>query len=573
MAKRAHAYPQAEPAAGGLVNVAVLRISAQSRVAEALTLARRREAGVLATTDGQWVLREDLSRAAGLGLPALVVTALARPLPVVDVGAPEVSVRRLLASGRPAVVVCDGREVVGAVMPAPRQAMARVPLGRWFPDRLPESARTALDTIVRLAGHIGARAFLVGGTVRDAWLGRSPAGDLDIVVEGDAPELARAFAAAREVPSAAAVEHARFLTASVTLPGLGRVDFATARSERYECPGALPRVVPSTITQDLARRDFTVNALAVELAADGWDLLDPFGGRRDLAARRLRVLHPLSFVEDPTRIFRAARYATRLGLALDAWTMRARARALRLGPYPALSGQRVAAELEAIVGEPRPGLALRHLGRAGAFRLLDARYRFTRRTAERVDALSSTLSWSRQHELPTAPLELTALALVADQRRDVAAAALGRLGFSGEPLTRLRRALNSLDDIVPRLGPGGRASERARPLWDRSGVELAWLWLAGEAQTRTAVDWFLVHARGARRALNGDAVVALGVPRGAEVAQVLAELRDARLDGVVSDRDGERRYVEDWVSRHHGVTTGRGSGAGAAPPPDGHKEE
>ncbi|HEY7364199.1 MAG TPA: hypothetical protein VIE37_08855 [Methylomirabilota bacterium] len=546
MAKRAQVYPQAEPGAGGLVNAVVVRVPARTLVSEALALARRREAGLVATGEGQVVLRQDLSRAVGLGLDRLAAEELVRTLPVVSSSEPEVGVRRLLAAGAAAVVVRERRQLVGAVMSTPGGVATRVPVGRRFRDRLTEDARGALDTLTRLAADAGVRAFLVGGTVRDALLARSALRDLDIVVEGDGPALARTFLAAR---GGAIVEHARFLTASVMSGGLGRIDFATARSERYERPGALPRVMPSTITQDLGRRDFTVNALAVELAADGWDLLDPYGGRGDLADRRLRVLHPLSFVEDPTRIFRAARYATRLGLTLDAWTVRAQARALRLGPYGALSGQRLVAELELILGEEQPAEILRRLGGAGSFRLFDPRYRFSRRTAAHVAALPEALRWSRQRRLPIAPLELTVLALVADQGREVASSALTRLAFSGEPLARLVRALDALPEVTGRLTPTGRPSERARPLWDRSDVELAGLWLTGTVGVRSTIDWFLSHARDARPALNGDAVVALGVPRSAEVARVLSDLRDARLDGVVTDREGEVAYVEDWIKK------------------------
>jgi tRNA nucleotidyltransferase (CCA-adding enzyme) len=555
MAKRAHVYPQAAPAASDLVNARVVRVPARARVAEALARARRWDAALVATAAGDVALRQDLSRAVGLGLEGLAAGELVRPLPVVSVSESEVRVRRLLAAGAPAVVVRDRREILGAVMPGPGRLTIGTPVGRWFRDRLPQAAGPTLDTLAGLAAEAGVRAFLVGGTVRDALLGRSGAGDLDIVVEGDALALARAFAAAHGVPSAATVEHLRFLTASVPVSALGRVDFATARSERYERPGALPRVMPATISQDLGRRDFTVNALAVELDADGWELLDPFGGRRDLAAGHLCVLHPLSFVEDPTRIFRAARYAARLGLALDAWTARAQARALRLGPYPALSGQRLTAEIEHVLGERRPSEALCRLGRRGAFRLLDARYRFSRRSAAYVNALSEALEWSHQRGLAIESLELTVLALVADQLRDVADAVLARLGFSGEPLTRLGRALEAARDLPGRLTGAGPASQRARPLWNRSPVELAGLWLVGGAEVRATVDWFLSRAAGARPVLTGDAVVALGVPRSAEVARVLRDLRDARLDGSVTDRDSEVAYVEHWAKQHgHGVS-------------------
>jgi tRNA nucleotidyltransferase (CCA-adding enzyme) len=532
----------------------VARVPAGARVAPALALARTRNAAIVRVAESRWVLREDLSRAQGLGLGALRAAALARPLPAVGADEGEVRVRRLLDAGAPAVVVRDRRGPLGAVTARPGPPLARAPLGRWFAERLPDTVRATIETVARLAAEHSARAFLVGGTVRDALRASAPTGrDLDLVIEGDGLTVARALAAALGLDGERVLQHARFLTASLTAMDGARIDIATARSERYERPGALPRVMPATIGQDLARRDFTVNALAVELASGGFHLLDLFGGRDALAHRRLRVLHPLSFVEDPARIFRAARYAARLGFGVDAWTAQAQALALRVAPYPALSGQRLAAELELILGDRYPNIALRRLGSAGAFRLLDSRYRFTRTTAARFGTLPAGLAWVQTQGLRVAPLELAALALAADQPPDVASALLGRLGLSGEPLARLERALNNGRDLRRRVSAARRASERARPLWDRSDVELAWLAFAGGQAARAVVQWFLAHARGLRPVLSGDEVVALGVPRGAEVAGVLGALRDARLDGVVADRDGEATYVQDWVDRKGGM--------------------
>ncbi|MGH7392018.1 MAG: hypothetical protein ACREM3_21560, partial [Candidatus Rokuibacteriota bacterium] len=412
--------------------------------------------------------------------------------------------------------------------------------------------REALGAAARVAAARGLRAYLVGGTVRDVLAGGGGGRrDLDVVVEGDGLALARDLAAALGA-GASLVEHARFLTASVTADGLGRIDVATARAERYERPGALPRVMPATIAHDLARRDFTVNAMAVALGAGGLTLLDPFGGRDDLARRRLRVLHPLSFVEDPTRMFRAARYAARLGFGADAWTARAQALAVRLAPYPALSGQRLTAEIDLILGDAQPSAALRRLGVAGVFRLLDPRYRFGRATTERLNALAAGLAWCREQGLRVGPVELAALALLTDQAREVAPAALTRLGFRGEPLASLARALESAPTLARALDAASRASVRAGLLRERSDVELAWLALVGGAAGRAAVEWFVSTARPARPALGGDAVVALGVPRGAAVARVLAALRDGRLDGALRDRDDEERFVRDWVREADG---------------------
>jgi len=546
MARRAHAYPQVDPGAAGLVDVAVLRLPAGATVGEALRRARARDAGVAAVGQA-WVLRDDLARAATLGLDDLRAASLARPLPVTDARASEVAVRRLLAAGAPAVVVTERRGVVGAVAARGAPAVEGPSLGERFAARLAAPVRRALAVVREVAAAQRVAAFVAGGTVRDAVAGRAgERRDLDVVVEGDGLLLARALARSLG-GDASVIEHARFLTASVTVSGVGRIDVATARAERYEAPGALPRVVPATIGQDLGRRDFTVNALAVELASGAFALIDLHGGRADVARRRIRVLHPLSFVEDPTRMFRAARYAARLGFAPDAWTLRAQALALGLGAYPALSGQRLLAELELVAAEPEAAAILRRLAAAGVFRLLDPRYRFDRRTAARIAALPVASAWSAAHGLRVTPVELALLAALGEQPRDVARAALARLGLAGEPLLRLQRAMETGRQTLQALGAAARPSERARLLRGRSDVELAWLALAGDDAGRGVVAWFVGHARGARPALDGDDVRALGVPAGAGVARVLAALRDARLDGLVEDRDGEVARVRDWL--------------------------
>src|SRR5206468_8058457 len=197
------------------------------------------------------------------------------------------------------------------------------------------------------------------------------------------------------------VVHASFGSASLeggTTPDgtrIGRVDIATARRERYSMPGALPEVTLAGIDEDLGRRDFSVNAMSVALSPSAWGrLLDPHGGQRDLEARRLRILHPLSFVEDPTRIFRAARYAARLGLEPDAAFMRALDLACKLGRYPALSGQRLHAELELVMNEPEPWKALGLLLGWGALRIWDPGYRLTRKSRGRLQAARSFAAWA-----------------------------------------------------------------------------------------------------------------------------------------------------------------------------------
>jgi len=542
MARRGHAYPQATPTAADLIDGALVSAPATLSATDGLRLARHRHAEVLAVGARGWVLRDDLVRAAALGIGTLALGELARRLPVLAPRESEVRVRRHLAGGAPAVVVGERRSTLGVVRRAPPPVTLF--LKSRFERGLEAASRDLLATAGRLAAAHGARAFVVGGLVRDAVLERSSAvHDLDVVVEGDALAVARALA---DAVGGVLVEHERFLTASVTLPDRRRVDLVTARSERYERPGALPHVLPALIAQDLRRRDFTVNTLAVELASGGFGLLDPLGGGADIVRRRLRILHPLSFVEDPTRIFRAARYAARLGFALDPWTARCQTLALTLAPYPALSPARIVAELERILADADPATALAALARAGAFRLLAPRFRPTRADLTRLRAVPETLAWTRARAVPAPPLELLATALAADQTAEIGAATLRGLGLSGAPLERVRQTLAGGDALAGSLGMV-RRSDAARALRAASPTALAWLHLTGDAATRERLDGLSAAMHAERPVLGGGEVIALGVPPGPEVATVLAGVRDARLEGEIRDRHGEIDYVNAWV--------------------------
>lgn len=237
----------------------------------------------------------------------------------------------------------------------------RLPERRVLEAFLP-GQREALEAAREISRRTARPLYLVGGPIRDLLLGRAIS-DLDLTVEGDAPrfaaDLARAICASLRV-------HRRFGTATVEVAGGCRVDLVTARSEIYERPGALPRVAPAKIHEDLARRDFTINAMAVRLAPEyRAAVLDPHGGRADLQSGTLRFLHDASPVDDPTRAFRAVRYANRFRFRLAAAARASIRRALREGGFAAVSGDRLRREIEKIFEEPGRGEALALLGRIG----------------------------------------------------------------------------------------------------------------------------------------------------------------------------------------------------------------
>ena len=286
----------------------------------------------------------------------------------------------------------------------------------------------------------------MGGLVRDLLLGRADEGtDLDLVVEGSAAALARALAKGL---GGRTLEHPVFLTATVLLPDGRRVDLATARRESYRAPGALPRVEPASLAEDLARRDFSLNALAVRLDRADWGrLVDTTGGLADLRARRIRVLHPLSFVEDPTRVFRAARFAARLGCRVDPTTRRLALHASRLDVYRALSGDRLRTELELMLAERRPAAALREAGRLGAWSLVDQRAGPRTGTPRR---LASALAPQALAGLgPDAPIALVLLVLT-----DGSAALetwMDRLALAPARRNAIRQARRDAPGLVGRL--------------------------------------------------------------------------------------------------------------------------
>jgi tRNA nucleotidyltransferase (CCA-adding enzyme) len=543
-ARRGHPYPSVRVLAADLVNGRVVAVAPEARVDEAMALALRRGAAALTVSrsPARAVLREDLQRAAALGLGALPARRLARPLPVAEASTSEAAVRRQQARGAPLMLVREGDAVVGSIDRGPLHTHPGPPMAKSLMAILGPARCSLLSRVGTLAELNGGRAFAVGGVVRDALRGEGSEGDrdLDVAVEGDGRAVARLLAAEL---GATLVEHDRFLTASVRDRAGQRVDVATARAEHYSAPGALPRVRPAGIEDDLGRRDFTVNAMAAELSSGSFLLIDPLGGQRDLRERRLRVLHPLSFVEDPTRILRAARYEARLGLRCDAWTAACRALALACAPFPALSGARVLAELELVLREPRPAAAVDTLGTAGALHLLDRGCRYTAATAARARDLTAARAWAQERGLPASGVELLLLALLGDQPLAIALRALARLGVEGEPCQRLVRALEDGASTRQALVAAKVDSLRARLLRGRSAAEVVWLWLAGDDEVRAALTRTLDRERSVRPWLDGDEVVALGIPQGPQVRRLLEELRDGQLDGTILDRAAAERYV------------------------------
>jgi len=232
-------------------------------------------------------------------------------------------------------------------------------------ENLPNAQKRGLEIVREVAAEKALRPFLVGGPVRDVLLGRHDVVDIDLTLEDGASTLARAIAKKingrlRSFP--------QFLTYKITADGLPEIDIATARKERYRSPGAMPTVTAGRLKDDLLRRDFSINAMAMDLTTG--ELHDPSGGERDLAAMAVRVLHDQSFLDDPTRIFRAVRLATRLGFSLEASTARLLDRAVADGALASIARERIWRELFLAFEEESAPNAIAALSAAGVLEVL-----------------------------------------------------------------------------------------------------------------------------------------------------------------------------------------------------------
>jgi tRNA nucleotidyltransferase (CCA-adding enzyme) len=373
--------------------------------------------------------------------------------------------------------------------------------------------------------------------VRDILL-RRPVRDLDLALEGDAPGFAAELS--RRL-GAKALVHERFGTATLELPDGHRVDVAATRRETYPYPGALPTVsLGATLEEDLARRDFPIHALARELSPRGL-LRDPFGGRADIASRRLRFLHPASPTDDPTRAFRAVRYGNRLGFSLAPGARREIGAALAIGAFDAVSGDRLRRELELIFDEARRGRAVSGLIRLGLDRAISpalarsapgapVRVRAAERVAgERTIAGKRGAGWLCYFLAWMGQASPRALGQVADRL-----AVPGREGLAVRRWTSTRRRLGP---GISRLAP----SRRRRRAEGLSPEEILAAAALCSGDDRRAL------ARLARRGevsltISGADLLARGVPQGPGIGRALEATRAAREDGRLA-ADEELAYA------------------------------
>jgi tRNA nucleotidyltransferase (CCA-adding enzyme) len=519
-------------------------VAPDASVRDAMTLCQRHgQSGVFVVDDGRLVggvSREDLDKAVGHALAHAPVRGIMSSHVVTAAEDATLAELRTLVTtaedGRVAVLRDD--ELVGVVS---RADLLRELEGRVATPAEPEVSIAAelrasprlgaiLDAVASLAeGADG--VYVVGGTVRDILLGEESF-DVDIAVEGDAISFAYALA---QSLGGRATPHRKFGTAVVSYAEGEHVDVVTTRTEFYDAPGALPTVERAGLREDLLRRDFTINAMAASLAThDFGRLVDPFGGRADLEARVLRVLHNLSFIDDPTRIFRGIRYEARYGLRFDEHSAALLRGCIDMGLVGDLSTSRLRDELVDLLEDPAAAEGIRRLGELGADRAIhphlsgddEAAGLFARALELRDELMVDVPGWH-------IGLAVLAAQLASDEAYDW----LERLKVRRRDIERIVGAITVAPRIVERL-----RSERLDPaqvvaLADPFAPDAPLLALARD--DRPELREYFARLRDVRLEIGGSELIELGLAESPRIGEILAELRRRKLNGELAGRDEE----------------------------------
>lgn len=418
-------------------------------------------------------------------------------------------------------------------------------LSSWLKERFPSNVFKLLKLSGEVAEEFGFHAYLVGGSVRD--LLRSEANlDIDIVIEGDGILFARIIG---ERLHAKVRTHQRFRTAQIITNEL-KLDVATARTEYYDSPAALPKVEMSSIKKDLYRRDFTINTLAIKLNPKDFGLLiDFFGGQRDLREKTIRVLHNLSFVEDPTRAFRAVRFSERFGFKISKHTTNLIKSAIAMHLFDKLSGTRLYDELLLAFQETEPVKTLKRLSDFGLLKIINPKLIFNEELETVLNAMHDTLSWFNLLflEEKTDRGILYLMALLSRLKVEEIHATIKRLSPPPKAQEIILKGISQSRDILKQF-PLSDPVDLYRVLSTlKLEAVLFAMALSTERQTKKAISKYLTELRKIKTILKGTDLKKMGIQPGPVYSEILEKLLNEKLRGTVKSLEDEERFVMETI--------------------------
>jgi tRNA nucleotidyltransferase (CCA-adding enzyme) len=404
-----------------------------------------------------------------------------------------------------------------------------------------------LRSIGEIAEQREQSAYLVGGVVRDLFLGVKNL-DIDISIEGEGIEFAHELA--RQLRGWVKAE-TRFGTAIVTFRGLPKVDVATCRQEYYSAPGALPEVTSSSLKDDLYRRDFTINAMAVRLNPEKiGELVDFFGGRDDLKKGIVKSLHNESFLDDPTRIFRAVRFAARYNFRIETHTENLIKEAAARTIFDEITIERVRDELVHIFSEKSPHQAIKKMAELHELKFIHSEIKLTPEIEALLSELEEVISWF-QDSFPGEKIKKWLIyfySLLDGLTTCEVEATLRRFHFSEKQIERTVRAKKSAPERLMALGrKESKPSEIYQQLKGLS-IELLLLLMAkAHGVTRQRILLYLSGLRYARLSISGEDLKKAGLTPGPEFTTILNKALMAKLDSCLQTREDELEYVNSYL--------------------------
>ena len=432
--------------------------------------------------------------------------------------------------------------------------LKRKSLNRLIEARLPRNIRKLLHRLGETGDELGLRVYLVGGFVRDLLL-RQENLDIDLVVEGDGIVFAEAFASSNDCRVRS---HHKFRTAVLIFPDGFKVDVASARIEFYDKPAALPKVEYASLRHDLYRRDFSINTLTVALNhTEFGQLLDFFNGQRDIKEKSIRVLHNLSFIEDPTRVFRAIRFEQRIDFKIGRQTERLMRSAVRMGLVEKVGGVRICNELVQILSENQVISALQRMQQFELLRFIHPDLEFDDKMAELFKAAGRSCNWfdllyTGEHYKRW----LVNLLCLLDQLNKKGLGRVSRL-LALKPEYRLllheelsagRKSLAVAERSL--LRHSEPAASQIYHCFSGLSLEVL-LYLVAKAKneaTRKCLSHFVTHLRQVAVEIDGNDLIKIGLPPGPEYQEIFAQVLDAKLDGLVQTRGEELVFAQKIVN-------------------------
>lgn len=402
------------------------------------------------------------------------------------------------------------------------------------PNLIHPEKLTLLSNVANLAATLSMSCYLVGGSVRDLLLGR-PINDLDVIVEGDAITLAKKLV---EVYGGKQTPHFKFRTAFWHVPNSEQiVDLITARSETYEKPGALPTVKPSTIEDDLARRDFTINAMALRLDGESLgEILDPLGGGADLERGVIRILHPNSFIDDPTRIFRAIRYEARYGFMIEPETLGS-INTETLKVLATLSGERLRNEFDLILDEDESAKMMLRVASLGLLSSIHPKM------PEFNQVYADFLDMDIHLDVQADRRAMGFILWFMDLSEEDIFLLVNRLDFSNEMSLNVWAGAQ-LKRSLPHL-TGARPSEWTYAL---EKLPLLAIYAVYLVSRENALLSYISLWRHVKPLTTGNDLKSQGLPPGPQYSDILTKLRAAWLDGVLSNKTEEEELLHKLIA-------------------------